>query len=116
MPEVSYTTTTSLPPRTNANTAIIAGVVGTLLGAALIVVIIILVVYYQFCRKGDPQEDNSRESAFDFSNKTAIGTGLVDHNVKGKKLNNKEELSEKEKEVEEERVVTPVKEKDETNL
>ena len=64
----------------------------------------------------DPQEEGSRESAFDFSNKTALGAKSADKNDKGKKSSKTEELSEKEKEVEEEKIVSPVDQKDETKL
>ena len=47
---------------------------GVFVGVVLTILIILLVVYYQ-CRKPDPAEATSRESAFDFSNKTAIAGG-----------------------------------------
>lgn len=60
------------PPPSNSTSTIVAAVVGALVGLILIVLIILLVIYYQVCRKVDPAEENSRESAFDFSNKTAM--------------------------------------------
>ena len=70
-------------------------------------------MYYQFFRKADPQEETSRESAFDFSNKTALSGGGGDTVGKGKKK--RDAAYEKAKEAnQEEREATPIKEKDET--
>ena len=83
--------------------------VGGILGALLIAFILALFIYYQFFRKADPQEETSRESAFDFSNKNALGIDKA----KGKKKKKEDPYNEKEKEAqEEERESTPIKEKD----
>lgn len=62
--------TTQAPPTPGPNTAVIvAGVIGGLVAALLLVLIVIFIIWYQVCRRDDPSEDTSRESAFDFSNK-----------------------------------------------
>ena len=113
-PSTTSSTTLSIPKRTDGTSAIVGAVVGVILGVLLIAVIVVLFVYYQFCRKVDPNEENSRESAFDFSNKTALGEEANhQHNKKVKKVKNKEKKIEEE---EEERSDTPEKEKDEAQL
>ena len=44
--------------------------VGGLFAALLLVFIVVLFIWYQFCRREDPKDEHSRESAFDFSKKT----------------------------------------------
>ena len=44
-----------------------------------------LCIWYQFFRKADPQEETSRESAFDFSQKRMEGTNPRAIKKKGKK-------------------------------
>lgn len=122
-PRLPMLTPTSSPNHVPTST-IIAAVVGGLLGLLLVLLIVTLVIYYQVCRKADPVEENSRESAFDFSNKTAISAGTGKSGVSGKPetskvmKNSKANASEGdvEKGTAEEKEVTPPKEKDETTL
>lgn len=91
-----------LPPETmerpsSSNTStIVAAVVGVLVGVVLIVLIVLLVVYYQ-CRTPDPVEATSRESAFDFSNKTAVGGGGAVVSEKARKGSKSDENGREEK-------------------
>lgn len=98
--------TTTSPPASSATSAIIAAVVGGIVGVIIIVIIVVFVIYYQFFRRVDPREETSRESAFDFSNKTAITTGSTgkESEVKLKDVSgtNSSALSEKEKNSEDE--------------
>ena len=93
--------------------AIVASIVGALLGLMLVVVIVLLFIYYQVCRKADPAEETSRESAFDFSNKTAIALGGQNSTGKRKgSKSNSDTDKEKESSLADEKEVTPPKEKD----
>ena len=119
LPPTNATTIPTATPESNTST-IVAAVVGGLIGILLIVFIVLLIVYYQVCRKADPADEASKESAFDFSNKTALSaTGGSDpeavrrKNSKGVANSN----GAKEKgivEAEEEKDKTPPKEKDST--
>lgn len=61
---------TSVCPTPGPNLAVIvAGVVGGLVAVLLLILIVIFIIWYQVCRREDPSEETSRESAFDFSNK-----------------------------------------------
>ena len=96
------------------------------MGVVLILVIILLVVYYQFCRKVDPAEENSRESAFDFSNKTNITAVSVKPDSAKKRKSSKSSTSDAELEkgvaeekngrLDEIKEKTPPPPKDETTL
>lgn len=66
--ETPFPTPTSSSSSDN-DTAVIAGVVGGLVGLILILLLGGFIVWYQFFRAADPDEDISKESAFDFSNK-----------------------------------------------
>ena len=56
------------------NTAIYAGVAGGVVGLALLSVLILFILWYQFCKAADLDEENSRESAFDFTTKRMEST------------------------------------------
>ncbi len=85
--------------------------VGGILGLLLLAFIGALLLYYQLFRKTDPQEESSRESAFDFSNKTALsGSSVGNSEIKAKAKR------EKEKEAQEEKGFTPEKEQDEATF
>lgn len=73
---------------TSSTSTIVAAVVGGLIGLVLIVLIILLVVYYQVCRKGDPAEEGSRESAFDFSKTAQMAVNPKSNSSKGKNSKN----------------------------
>jgi hypothetical protein len=109
--------TTSSPSSSSNTSTIAAAVVGGLVGLVLVALIIILIIYYQVCRKPDPGEANSRESAFDFSNKTALNVGGEGKNAKSPKRNSDHADVEKGvAEAAEEKEVTPPKDTDETTM
>lgn len=59
---------TGQPPLTDAG-AVVAGVVGGLVGLLLLLVFIGFILWYQFCRIKEPEDEASPVSAFDFSGK-----------------------------------------------
>lgn len=99
---------TEAPDSSNTST-IVAAVVGVFVGMVLLVLIILLVVYYQ-CRTPDPAEATSRESAFDFSNKTAVGGGRAGDGEKARKGSKSDEREHRRGAGGEEQEVTPPKE------
>ncbi len=92
---------------------IVAIVIGVIIGGISISLIVVLIIYYQFFRKADPSEETSRESAFDFSNKTAM---MADGKRKGSKTQSVSDSEKGTAEVENQKELTPPKEKDETTL
>ena len=56
-------------PSSEDNTAVIAGVVGGLVGLTVVVLFLVFILWYQFCRGSDYEEEDGKENAFDFIKK-----------------------------------------------
>ncbi len=85
--------TSSCPQSSGSNTAVVAGVVGGLFAVILLALIVALVVWYQVCRRDDPKDETSRESAFDFSSKRTEATNPTSSDVQSQDGLNKSPVS-----------------------
>ncbi|XP_064385852.1 VWFA and cache domain-containing protein 1-like [Halichondria panicea] len=85
--------TSSCPQSSGSNTAVVAGVVGGLFAVVLLALIVALVVWYQVCRRDDPKDETSRESAFDFSSKRTEATNPTSSDVQSQDGLNKSPVS-----------------------
>ncbi len=84
---------TSTCLQSSNSTAVVAGVVGGIFAVILLALIIVLVVWYQVCRRDDPKDESSRESAFDFSSKRTEATNPTSSDVQSQDGVNKSPVS-----------------------